>query len=395
MSEQLSTTPGDATTASVRELCEPPLSPESQSVTIQDCHIQIIYTGGTIGMLPNNHGSFEPAKGYLTNQMKSMKQLKDPKMPTYDIIEYDPLLDSSDMGATDWIRIATDIERFYHEVDGFVIIMGTDTMTYCASGISFMLQNLGKPVIFTGGAIPLCEVFNDSRRNLVVSMLLACSTNICEVCIFFADALYRANRSVKVSSESLHAFKSPDFPPLATLSVQGYMTPLIRTDLLLDPPKGRLIVHKNLDTRMLVVKLAPGLDDESLMAIVKDPEVQMKALVLETYGVGNALLRKRGLLEVVQIAIARNVVVFIISEVLHGKLNLKSYELGRKMLEMGVISGEDMTSSALVAKLAYLFGRGLNGDQVRAAMQLNLRGEISESAYFSKFDPLQSQSSKL
>jgi len=342
-------------------------------------HVAIFNTGGFMGMKFSSptHGVMLHEAGNLAEQMKDMEEFRDPLMPTYRVIEYDPLLASADMEDKDWIHLATDIERLYHEVDGFVIIMGTDTITYGASVLSFMLQNLGKPVIFTAGAVPLSAVFNDSRRNLVVSMLFACNTHLCEVCIFFNDALLRGNRALRIATASLNAFSSPNFPPLATLSTLHLKTPNLRIDLLLNPPKGRLIVHKKLEKRFLVVKLSPGFDDTPLHRLVRSENFNVRAFILETYGTGNAPVRKSGLLTFIKAAIERGALVVITSQVVRGKVNLASYEVGRKLLDLGVLSGEDMTKTAILAKLAYLFGRGFSRDQVRAAMETNLRGEMT------------------
>eukprot|EP00759_Apiculatamorpha_spiralis_P023064 PhF_6_TR26976/c0_g1_i4/m.39365/K01424/E3.5.1.1, ansA, ansB; L-asparaginase len=336
--------------------------------------IALIYTGGTLGMLHNAKGSLEPAPGYLATQMSIMPELKDPKLPTYKYIEYSPLLDSSDMEPSHWIKIASDIEANYAEVDGFVVVMGTDTMGYCASGLSFLLQNLGKPVILTGGAVPLCEVYNDSRRNLIVSMLFAISPVLCEVCVFFNDVLLRGNRTIKVSSESLNAFHSPNYPPLATLSTTNFLHPHLRKERLLDPPKGRLIVHKKLDMKVFVIKLIPGFDEIGLLSLVQDPKCDVRAFLLETYGTGNAPTRKQSLMDFIRIATEKNIIVVIVSQVLHGAVNLGSYEVGRKLMEVGVMSAGDMTTAATATKLAYLFGRGLDNTAVRQMLLTNLRG---------------------
>ncbi len=169
-------------------------------------------------------------------------------MPYFAIKEYDPLLDSSCMGPGDWVKIASDIEENYLAYDGFVVIMGTDTMAYASSALSFMLENLGKTVVFTGSQIPFCEVYNDARRNLIVSIIFATTSEFPEVCICFNDKLLRANRAIKINSVGLDAFDSPNFPPLATLGafVQD------RKELALPPPRAPLRVHKKFESKVRI-----------------------------------------------------------------------------------------------------------------------------------------------
>ena len=201
--------------------------------------VLILYTGGTMGMRLQEDGTLAPERGYLTARIREMPETSRAEMPDFIIKEYLPLLDSSLMGPCDWIKIATDIEENYLKYDGFVVIMGTDTMAYCSSALSFMLENLGKPVIFTGSQIPFCEVYNDARRNLIVSIIFAVSSEFPEVCILFNDKLLRANRSVKVNSVALDAYTSPNFPPLASLG--AFINE--RKDLALPQPKAAFKVN--------------------------------------------------------------------------------------------------------------------------------------------------------
>ena len=186
------------------------------------------------------------------------------------------------IGPQDWIKIANDIESHYLQFDGFVVIMGTDTMAYASSALSFMLENLGKCVVFTGSQIPFCEVYNDARRNLIVSIIFAISSEFPEVCICFNDKLLRANRAIKVNSIGLNAYESPNFPPLATLG--AFINE--NKELALPPPRGPFRVHKTLEAQVIVLKLVPGFDDECIHAMVKY-STSLKAIVLEMYGTGN------------------------------------------------------------------------------------------------------------
>ena len=188
-----------------------------------------------MGMDIEPDGSLAPKRGYLTGKIKDMEELQSPNMPNCYIKEYAELIDSSAMGHKEWSLICNDIQSNYFEYDGFVVIMGTDTMAYAATALSFMLENLGKTVVFTGSQIPFVEVYNDARRNLIASLIFASNQDFCEVCLFFNDKLLRGNRSVKMNSFGLDAFDSPNFPPLATLGVNVEL----RKDIAVPPPHGK------------------------------------------------------------------------------------------------------------------------------------------------------------
>ena len=340
--------------------------------------VLIIYTGGTLGMKPNAEGSLAPVPGYLVEVLNNMPEMHQPEMPSYDIIEYDPLIDSSSMGPREWKKIATDIESNYLKYDGFVVCMGTDTMGYAASALSFMLENLGKPVIFTGSLIPQFEVYSDARRNLLVSIIYAMSCDIPEVCICFNDTLTRGNRTKKVNNVGLSAFESPNYPSLAVL---GTMI-RYRHHLALKPPQFPLKVHKKLSGEAIVIKLAPGFSDEVLLALIRNTSTKyLKAIILELYGTGNGPANKEGLLLAIQEAQKKSILVVAVSQCLKGSVSLSSYALGREFMRLGVLACEDMTTEACVTKLAYLLGRG-NGDMdyVRRFLCVSLRGELTPAS---------------
>lgn len=345
------------------------------SIRAEKKKVLILYTGGTMGMIPEADGSLAPKEGYLTEVIINMPELKRDEMPQCTVKEYVPLLDSSAMGPAHWSKIATDIEENYLHYDGFVVIMGTDTMAYASSALSFMLENLGKSVIFTGSQIPFHDVYNDARRNLIVAIIFAVNSDIPEVCICFNDKILRANRTIKVNSLSFNAFESPNFPPLANLGA----TVVENRDIVLPPPRGTLKVHKQLDAHVLVIKLVPGFDDESIQTLV-DHTKTLKGIVLELYGTGNGPSKKQGLLDAIRRARDKGIVVAAVSQCLQGGVSLDTYTMGRDFQQVGVVSGEDMTTEACTTKLAYLFGRIQDPDLVAKMLNENIRGELTPAS---------------
>jgi len=357
-------------------------------------------------MKRNEEGAFAPVSGYLAQVIKDMPEMlaemRGAKvMPKYTLIEYNPLLDSSDMGPEDWVKIAKDIERNYYDYDGFVVIMGTDTMAYCASALSFMLENLDKTVVITGSILSIAEVYNDARRNLIGSMIFATEYDLPEVCIFFNNLLLRGNRSKKMDSNGLAAFQSPNFPPIGLLEdifmqtavsrhqfsslaalasgqsqSSGYVPFSAPQNLLLPHPKGRFRIHTTMDTRVLVIRLVPGFDDEGISAMINNCP-SLKALILEVYGTGNAPNRKTRLLDNIKLATQKGILVVVTTQCPKGAVMLGQYALGKTLMDLGVVEAGDMTTEATATKLAYLFGKKLPLVQVQAAMRANLRGEMT------------------
>lgn len=338
--------------------------------------VLLCYTGGTLGMV-KQAGSWSPqqARGGLAALIASMIEFHDETMPDIYMVEYDPLLDSSNIGPKNWCSLANLVGRHYFDYDGFVIIHGTDTMAYTASALSFMLEGLGKPVVLTGSMIPMREPFNDARRNLISSIMLAGSSQSCEVSVFFNDVLLRGNRAVKCDASGLVAFSSPNHPPLAAIGAAGVSAQ--NRHLWRPPPSSRLRIHSNLDARVVVVRLTPGFDDAALVAMVEHTP-NLRGLVLSLYGTGNGPSHKTGFIEMIECAIAREIVVVAVTQCFQGAVSLETYEVGRRLLALGVVSAGDMTTEACVTKLAYLCGRGLDFREVRSAMGRNLRGEITE-----------------
>ena len=347
----------------------------SAYLPLRDEKVLVLYTGGTMGMRHEANGSLAPSKGYLTDRINELPEIGRDDMPRFDIIEYDELIDSSAMGPEHWVKIAEDIQRHYNEYDGFVVIMGTDTMAYASSAMSFMLENLTKTVVFTGSMIPFAHVYNDARRNLLVSMIVAASSRIPEVCVVFNDKVLRANRTVKVNSIGLDAFDSPNYLPLATLGTVIRQ----RKDCILSQPTGPFTVSTNLVAKIIVIKLVPGFDDESIEALVKY-STSLRAIVLELYGTGNGPSKKKSLLDAIRDARRKGIVVVALTQCARGGVSLETYSMGRDFSDAGVIPGGDMTTEACTTKLAYLFGLFPDPSEVESYMGINLRGELSISS---------------
>jgi len=240
--------------------------------------VLVIVTGGTLIMKPNaGDGALDVCPGFLSELLAS-SEWRHRNLPEIDVLEWTILTDSACMGPEHWIKIATDIEKAYFEYDGFVVVHGTDTLAYSASALAFMLEDLGKPVIFTGSQIPLAEVYTDARNNLVTSLLFACRQDFHEVCIFFGNRLLRGCRATKIDSFDLQAFASPNFPPLATVGVNLEISSHFSL-----PPRKTMRVHKKMDSNLIVIRLVPGFEDDSLIAMVIH-STQLHGIILLLYG---------------------------------------------------------------------------------------------------------------
>lgn len=327
----------------------------------------LIHTGGTIGMARTEYG-YAPKKNFLQQILSGMNELSSHEIPAFDLIEYDPLLDSSNISVNEWVKIAYDIKARYKEYDGFVILHGTDTMAYTASALSFMLEGLGKPVILTGSQIPLCEIRNDGRDNLITSLIVAGNYIVPEVCLYFGNALYRGNRATKISSDELIAFDSPNYPPLAEAGVKiNLHKGLIRragTELKLSSFKSHQIA---------VLKIFPGIQFEIFENIMTS---NLKGIVFEAFGAGNIPENKGSLNRILKKAKENGTVIVVCTQCLRGSAMIGQYETSRSFAEAGAVNGYDMTVEAAVAKLYYLLSLNDDLDTVKRLMGTNIRGEM-------------------
>jgi L-asparaginase len=330
----------------------------------------IAYTGGTIGMKRTRRG-YVPEPGYLQAQMAEMPELRHESMPSYVIHEYAPLLDSSNMTPEAWLGIARDIESHDARYDGFVVLHGTDTMAYTASALPFLLHGLRKPVIITGSQIPLCEIRNDARENLITSLMLAANFDIPEVCLYFGGKLLRGCRATKVSADGFAAFDSPNFPPLGTVGIDIE----VNWDLVLGAKRSARVRVPSLRRPVVsALRLFPGISPELVRNVLRPP---LQGLVLEAYGVGNGPDQDPHFIEALADATARGVVIVDCTQCLEGTVDLGEYASGSALARAGVISGFDMTAEAALAKLYVLLGRGYKPERVKREMQQNLRGELT------------------
>ena len=336
--------------------------------------ILIINTGGTIGMVQTENG-YAPQEGALIKELRQIRDLTSPDIPEWDLVEFDPLLDSTNIRYEQWNQIADTIADNYDTYDGFVVLHGTDTLAYSASALSFMLEGLDKPVIFTGSQIPLCELRSDGKDNLITSLIIASESVVNEVCLYFGNSLLRGNRSMKYSSDGIMAFTSPNWPELARAGIDiEYIYPLMkRPDS--DASSG-LSVTRMKDCRLGVIKVFPGIRFDLFAPVVHE---NLDGLILETFGKGNIPEYDRTLISLISEACSRGTAVVVVTQCPQGTVSLGAYEAGSALLEAGAANGRNMTTEAAVTKLSYLLSKGLGPDGIHRLMETDLRGELTQA----------------
>lgn len=330
--------------------------------------ILILNTGGTISSVKTPRG-YEPVSNYVESVLAQIPLLKHKDMPDYVIKEYIPLLDSSNMTVQEWNRIASDIAQHYEQFDGFIVFHGTDTMAYTASALSFMLENLGKPVILTGSQIPLSEVRNDAIDNISTSLWLCAHQPLHEVCIYFNQHLLRGNRAQKVSAQRLSAFDSPNYPHLASMGIHIEL----HRHLLLKKPHQPFHLQTITPHFIANFRLFPGFASDVLAYILNQP---LRGLILETYGAGNAQNNDPRFLTLLKEACDRDILIVNCTQCQHGQVEMNQYATGHTLKQAGLISGHDMTPEAAHCKLLYLLSKKDDIPQIKTFIETNLCGEL-------------------
>ena len=337
--------------------------------------VLIIYTGGTIGMAQNPvTGALEPFNfHHLLDNVPELRQLGS----SISTIQFEPPIDSSEIEPSQWERLVYLISENYDLFDGFVVLHGTDTMAYTASAVSFMLENLSKPVIFTGSQLPVGVLRTDGKENLITAIEIASAKHpdgspvVPEVCIFFENSLMRGNRTRKISAENFNAFASPNYPLLAQAGVHiSYDEGEIRHPDETLPLKA----HYAMDNNIAVLKLYPGISRQAVHQILGIPG--LKGVVMETFGAGNAPKSEWFLAELRE-AIQRGIVIVNVTQCNSGSVQMGLYSTGNTLQGCGVLSGYDSTTEAAIAKLMFLFGHGLSPEAVAEAMNRSFVGEIT------------------
>lgn len=334
--------------------------------------ILLIYTGGTIGMMEDAAtGSLIPFDfGALQDHVPELKRFNF----VIDVVSFEEPIDSSDINVTSWQQMAKMVEVNYAHYDGFVILHGTDTMAYSASALSYMLENLAKPVVFTGSQLPIGKLRTDGKENLITSIEIAAARRhgepvIQEVCVYFEYKLFRGNRTHKYNTENFDAFQSANMSGLAEIGIH-----IFYNHGMLLRPTGPFTIEKNMSRDIAVLKIFPGITPQLVGAILGTPG--LRGIILETYGSGNAP-REHWLIEALSQAIARGLIVLNITECNKGFVEQGRYETSTALQRIGVIGGADMTIEAALTKMMYVLAKYTDRDRAEEQLQVNLRGELT------------------
>ncbi len=336
-------------------------------------NILLIYTGGTIGMIKE----FETGALRNFNFEDLLEHIPELRLLdcTIETTSFENPIDSSNMNPKYWMDLAGIIAEHYDEFDGFVVLHGSDTMSYTASAMSFMLENLAKPVIFTGSQLPIGDLRTDAKENLITSIQIAALRKngrpvIREVGLYFEYKLYRANRTTKLNAEHFEAFASLNYPPI----IESGVHLIVNEDYLWVPKsKKKFKIHSTLETNILLLKVFPGLDAETTEYVFNYPK--LKGVILESYGSGN-LTNEAWLIDQLRELIKKGIPVVNVTQCAGGSVNMGLYETSVKLKKIGVISGKDITSEAALAKMMYLLGQHISGPSFKTLFETSLRGEM-------------------
>ncbi|MDE5423652.1 asparaginase [Ancylomarina sp. DW003] len=336
--------------------------------------ILIIYTGGTIGMVKDpDNGSLKPFD--FDHILKQVPELNDFGFELSSIA-FDPLIDSSNLNPEVWIKIASLIKENYEKYDGFVVLHGTDTMSYSASALSFMLENLDKPVVLTGSQLPIGMLRTDGKENLITAIEIAADNKngkalVPEVCVLFENKLFRGNRTTKHNAEYFNAFYSYNYPDLAKVGINiHYNHAVIRNH-----SEGMFSINTNLDTNIAILKIFPGINKQTVDAILNIEG--LRAVVMETYGAGNAPT-DAWFVDSIKEAIGRGVIVYNVTQCPSGSVDMGLYETSVELRNIGVVSGHDITTEAAIAKLMFLLGQELDSDKIKFFLNKSIKGELCQ-----------------
>lgn len=337
-------------------------------------NILLIYTGGTIGMVKDFKTGTLKAFNF-NNLLKRIPELQLLDCNINTVSLEDPI-DSSNINPTYWVKIAEIIEEHYDGCDGFVVLHGSDTMSYTASAMSFMLENLKKPVVFTGAQLPIGDLRTDAKENLITSIQVASLQEdgepvIQEVCLYFEYKLYRGNRTSKINAEHFQAFKSYNYPELAE---SGVHLKVNYKNLLRTKKEASFKLNKNLDTNIALIKLYPGISEAVLSSILNTPKI--KAVIIETFGAGNCTTES-WFLSLLSEAIKKGIHIINVTQCLGGSVIMGQYETSSQLRKIGVISGKDITTEAALGKLMYMLGQDVSDNQFKTKFETPICGELS------------------